>query len=280
MHPRALSCRYMRMHEELWGRRCAVPRASLHVAAAHACTRTWSTDPPPSWAPSLFQVEDANDAAAASSGGAETVVVGALGALSCLDMASLHHLLSILQADFPESCGPVRLTCSGLRDEHDACSRQLKIRNPRGRADKQPPHLKRVLAGLVRRMPQLRSLHVDPVNSAFPFAYMLEQAAKSACGAALRDITLQGSSGLRVLAPMARFPLLERLVLSDCDCVESIEPLSQLTRLKVLMLKGAWRLEDLSPLSACTALESVHLESLCINDMVRDHHPRPLHPAP
>lgn len=183
-------------------------------------------------------------------------------------MASLHHLLSIVQAELPAARGPLRLTCRALRDEHDACSQQLKLSSPPAKADQQPPNLKLILAGLVRRMPRLRSLHMDPPNSAFPFAYVLEQASRSACGATLREVSLLGSSALRSLAPMARFPLLEKLLLGECECVESIEPVSQLTHLKGLMIKGAWRLEDLSPLSACTALESVHLESLMLDNLV------------
>ena len=111
------------------------------------------------------------------------------------------------------------------------------------------------IAGLI----QLKSIDIDFIDSPFPIIHDTEQLSR------LVNLTFLALDGADDLTPLARFPKLETLFVSDSN-IRDLKPLAGLTNLTLIHMGGS-SVSDLSPLVGLTKLWHLYLPGGDISDL-------------
>ena len=111
------------------------------------------------------------------------------------------------------------------------------------------------IAGLI----QLKSIGIDFIDSPFPIIHDTEQLSR------LVNLTSLALDGADDLTPLARFPKLETLFVSNSN-IRDLKPLAGLTNLTLIHMGGS-SVSDLSPLVGLTKLWHLYLPGGDISDL-------------
>ena len=111
------------------------------------------------------------------------------------------------------------------------------------------------IAGLI----QLKSIDIDFIDSPFPIIHDTEQLSR------LVNLTFLALDGADDLTPLARFPKLETLFVSNSN-IRDLKPLAGLTNLTLIHMGGS-SVSDLSPLVGLTKLWHLYLPGGDISDL-------------
>ena len=111
------------------------------------------------------------------------------------------------------------------------------------------------IAGLI----QLKSIDIDFIDSPFPIIHDTEQLSR------LVNLTFLALDGADDLTPLARFPKLEALFVSNSN-IRDLKPLAGLTNLTLIHMGGS-SVSDLSPLAGLTKLWHLYLPGGGISDL-------------
>ena len=111
------------------------------------------------------------------------------------------------------------------------------------------------IAGLI----QLKSIDIDFIDSPFPIIHDTEQLSR------LVNLTSLALDGADDLTPLARFPKLETLFVSNSN-IRDLKPLAGLTNLTLIHMGGS-SVSDLSPLVGLTKLWHLYLPGGDISDL-------------